>query len=156
VDDGGGSSLGSTIGGALSAATQQAALGLVNATRATGTTCGGAWYPAVPALALDAQLGAAASDHAIDMASGNYFSHTGGDGSDPGSRITRAGYRWTAWAENIAAGQPTVASVVASWFDSAGHCENFMNPNVNQIGFGMAQNPGSTYAIYWVADLGHR
>ena len=129
-------------------------LSLVNATRTKGTNCGGRWFAALPALTLNAQLGSAASAHAADMATYNYFSHTGRDGSDPGTRIGRAGYSWTAWAENIAAGQPTASSVIAGWFGSTGHCENFMNPNVTQVGFGMAQGSASTYGTYWVADLG--
>lgn len=140
--------------GGLSSAAQSELLTLVNAVRATGTTCGGVRYGAVPALTLQGQLTAAAQAHAADMATRNYFSHTGQNGSTPATRITAAGYRWSAWAENIAAGQTSAGSVVAGWFASAGHCANFMNGNVTQIGFGQALNPASTYRVYWVADLG--
>lgn len=139
--------------GGLASSVLNELLGLVNAKRATGTTCGGVPMPAVPALSLQVQLGAAAQLHAADMAAKNYFSHTGADGSSAGTRITRAGYRWTAWAENIAAGQPSAASVISGWFGSDGHCRNFMSPNVTQIGFGRADNPAATYRTYWVADL---
>jgi uncharacterized protein YkwD len=87
------------------------------------------------------------------MATYGYFSHTGRDGSDPGTRLGRAGYRWSAWAENIAAGQPSATDVVNAWFGSAGHCQNFMSSAVTQVGFGFAQNPSSTYKSYWVSDL---
>ena len=129
-------------------------LARVNAVRATGTSCGGVGYAAVPPLVLQATLIQSAAGHAVDMATHNYFSHTGLNGSDPGARITAAGYRWQAWAENIAAGQPTAAAVVAAWFASPGHCENFMSPTVTQIGFALATNTASTYGTYWVADLG--
>jgi uncharacterized protein YkwD len=125
----------------------------VNAKRASGTTCGGTAYPAVPPLSLQANLATAADGHARDMATNNYFSHTGLNGSTPGTRISATGYRWSAWAENIAAGQTTPASVMAGWFASAGHCANFMSSAVTQVGFGKAEKPSSTYRVYWVADL---
>ncbi|MFD5639623.1 CAP domain-containing protein, partial [Streptomyces sp. NPDC127077] len=43
-------------------------------------------------LALNAKLSQAAQAHSMDKASHNTMSHTGSDGSDPGQRITRAGY----------------------------------------------------------------
>lgn len=141
-------------GGYLSSLTQTDMLAQVNARRASGTTCGGVAYPPVPALSLQGNLRAAADAHAADMATNNYFSHTGRNGSNPGDRITAAGYRWSAWAENIAAGQGTAILAVNGWFASAGHCVNFMSSAVTQIGFGGADNPSSTYRIYWVAELG--
>jgi uncharacterized protein YkwD len=129
-------------------------LARVNAKRATGTTCGGVAHPAVPALTLQGQLATAADGHARDMATNNFFSHTGSNGSDVGSRITATGYRWQALAENIAAGQTTPQSVIDALFASAGHCVNFMSTAVTQIGFGRAENPASRYRIYWVADMG--
>lgn len=140
--------------GGLSSAQLGEMLSLVNAKRATGTTCGGTAYPPVPALSLQSQISSAADAHARDMAARNYFSHTGANGSDPGQRMTAAGYRWSAWAENIAAGQATTTAAVNGWFASTGHCVNFMSSVVTQIGFGKAENPSSSYRIYWVADLG--
>jgi uncharacterized protein YkwD len=138
----------------MSTQTLQSMLAQVNALRATGTTCGGVRYPAVPALQLQGNLTRAADAHAADMASRDYFSHNSQDGTDPGTRMSRAGYRWSAWAENIAAGQPTPASVISGWFASAGHCQNFMSSAVTQVGFGYAESASSTYKKYWVADLG--
>ena len=34
------------------------------------------------------------------------MTHTGSDGSDAGQRISREGYRWSAWGENVAMGYP--------------------------------------------------
>lgn len=141
-------------GGVLGSSVQSQMLALVNAKRTSGTTCGGKAYPAVPALSLSSTIVKASDAYAADMATYNYFSHTGRDGSDPGQRLTKAGYRWSAWAENIAAGQTTPQSVVEGWFGSTGHCTNFMSGAVTQIGFGYANNPSSTYRHYWVADMG--
>jgi uncharacterized protein YkwD len=129
-------------------------LALVNATRATGASCGGVAYGAVPPLTLQNSISSAAQAHAIDMASYDYFSHTGRDGSDPGNRMSAAGYNWSAWSENIAAGQGTPSAVIAGLFASTGHCQNFMSSTITQIGFGMAINPSAQYRIYWVADMG--
>jgi uncharacterized protein YkwD len=138
----------------LSGAVRNTMLALVNAKRAAGTLCGGVASPPVPPLSLQSNLNASSDAHASEMATHNYFSHTGLNGSDPGNRMTAAGYHWSAWAENIAAGQTTPESVVAGWFGSAGHCHNFMSSAVTQIGFGRAQSAGSAYGIYWVSDLG--
>ena len=108
----------------------------------------------MPPLTLNGTISRASDAYAVDMATYNYFSHTGRDGSDPGNRLTAAGYGWSAWAENIAAGQQTATDVVNGWFGSAGHCKNYMRSAVTQVGFGMAQNPSSAYKIYWVSDLG--
>jgi uncharacterized protein YkwD len=142
------------VAGGLPVATQQQMLALVNAKRATGMTCGSTVFAPVPALTLNGTLTKASDAYALDMANKNYFSHTGADGSDPGMRITAAGYRWSAWAENIAAGQPTPEAVIAGWFDSPGHCVNFMSSAVTQVGFGKADNASSTYGTYWASDLG--
>jgi uncharacterized protein YkwD len=139
--------------GGLSPAAQAEMLALVNAKRATGTTCGGVAYPAVPPVSLHGNLSAAADAHARDMAANDFFSHTGSNGSNAGARMQAAGYPSRAWAENIAAGQPTPAAVIGALFTSAGHCKNFMAFTFTQIGFGKAENPSSTYRVYWVADL---
>jgi uncharacterized protein YkwD len=129
-------------------------LAKVNARRAAGTSCGSTWYPAVPALSLQGQLAQAADGHARDMATHNFFAHAGSNGSDVGSRVTATGYRWSALAENIAAGQTTTASVIDALFASPSHCVNFMSSQVTQIGFARAENPSSSYRYYWVADMG--
>ena len=56
-------------------------------------------------LVYDDRLEAAARAHGADMARIGFFSHTGSDGSDIGTRLHRAGYGWCFAAENIAMGQ---------------------------------------------------
>ncbi|QBJ93771.1 CAP domain-containing protein [Streptomyces seoulensis] len=98
---------------------------------------------------LNSTLTKAAQDHSADMAAHNTMSHTGSDGSDPGSRITAAGYRWSAYGENVAYGYATPEQVMAGWMDSPGHRENILNCSYQEIGVGLAQ-PGS----YWTQDFG--
>jgi uncharacterized protein YkwD len=132
------------------------ALRLINAYRATGAQCGsrGSFAPTTP-LAWNAALTQAALVHADDMLAGNFVSHTGSDGSSAGDRATAAGYDWSAWGENIAAGQPTVAVVVAGWMSSPGHCANLMQPAFRDVGM-VCLNAvaGSTYRTYWAQLLG--
>ncbi len=133
---------------------QSRALQQVNGYRKSGYDCRSEGYfaPTRP-LAWNTALQSAASDHSIDMATHNYFSHTGLDGSDPGARITRAGYAWSTWGENIAAGYDTVRAVVDGWMQSDGHCANIMSPQFREMGLACAQSDTSDYGKYWTLDL---
>lgn len=92
-------------------------------------------------------LGSAAQLHSQDQADMRTLTHTGSDGSNPGERITRAGYSWRTWAENAAAGYRTAHDLVAAWMNSPGHRANLLNPSVTEIGLGVAATP-SGYR-YW-------
>ncbi|MEU1027160.1 CAP domain-containing protein [Streptomyces mirabilis] len=100
-------------------------------------------------LTLNAKLSKAAQDHSADMASHQNMSHTGSDGSDPGQRITTAGYTWSAYGENVAFGYSTPEAVMAGWMSSPGHKRNILDCDFKEIGVGLAQ-PGS----YWTQDFG--
>lgn len=129
---------------------------LVNSARATARTCGTTHYPAVAALAAHSALVTAARAHSQDMATRDYFSHTGLDGSSPWQRMTAAGYSYRSAGENIAAGQRTPEAVMSAWLASPGHCANIMNASFRELGVGMAQSTSSTYGIYWTQDFGAR
>ncbi|WTP21351.1 CAP domain-containing protein [Streptomyces sp. NBC_00203] len=100
-------------------------------------------------LTLNAKLSKAAQAHSVDMASHQNMSHTGSDGSDPGTRITRAGYIWSSYGENVAYGYSTPEQVMAGWMSSPGHKRNILDCGYKEIGVGLAQ-PGS----YWTQDFG--
>ena len=100
-------------------------------------------------VTLNAKLSQAAQAHSADMASHNTMSHTGSDGSDPGQRITRAGYLWSTYGENVAYGYSTPEQVMAGWMASAGHKRNILDCGFKEIGVGVAQ-PGN----YWTQDFG--
>jgi uncharacterized protein YkwD len=101
------------------------------------------------ALKLNATLTKAAQAHSDDMAAHKNMSHTGSDGSSPGDRITRAGYTWSSYGENVAYGYSTPEQVMAGWMGSSGHRANILNCSFKEIGVGLAQ-PGS----YWTQDFG--
>ncbi|MFB6518108.1 CAP domain-containing protein [Streptomyces sp. NPDC056401] len=102
-----------------------------------------------PVLTVNEKLAKAAQDHSEDMAAHSNMSHTGSDGSDPGQRITRAGYQWRTYAENVAYGYPTAAQVMEGWMNSPGHKRNILDCDLKEIGIGLAQ-PGQ----YWTQDFG--
>jgi uncharacterized protein YkwD len=135
---------------------QQEILTYINQARSQTCLCGSTVYPPVPALTLDGQLNVAADKFALDMATYNYFSHTGRDGSQPWDRVTREGYNWRAVGENIAAGQTTTRATVDAWLKSEGHCKNIMSANFSNVGVGYAYTASSTYKHYWVTDFGTR
>ncbi|WP_030801177.1 CAP domain-containing protein [Streptomyces sp. NRRL S-337] len=100
-------------------------------------------------LKLNAKLTKAAQDHSKDMAAHRNMSHTGSDGSDPGQRITRAGYNWSAYGENVAYGYSSPESVMKGWMNSPGHKRNILDCSFKELGVGLAQ-PGD----YWTQDFG--
>lgn len=124
-------------------------LQLVNDVRSKGCTCGTTVMPAVGTLVWNDQLGKAAYDHSVDMKANNYFSHTGLNGSDPGQRITAAGYVWTSYGENIANGYTSEQAVIDGWLGSEGHCKNMMDGDYKDMGVGRDGN-------YWTQEFGSK
>jgi len=134
---------------------RQEFLDAVNQARSVGRMCGASSYPAAPPVAWNDTLAMAAYLHSEDMATYQFFSHTGSDGSTPGERITREGYDWRTYGENIAVGYPTVSAVMQAWLNSEGHCRNIMNSAFAEIGaaFAEGQYLGNPAAPYWTFDL---
>ncbi|HEY3079775.1 MAG TPA: CAP domain-containing protein [Chloroflexota bacterium] len=105
----------------------------------------------------NAALTSAAEAYAATMASADFFSHTGLDGSTLVSRAEAAGYvGWTWLGENIAAGQSTPEQVFQAWMDSPGHRANILSPNAREIGIGHGYNAVARYRHYWTMELGDR
>lgn len=133
---------------------QAEAMRLINARRAAGASCGArGTFAAASALRWNSALAKAASGHSKDMATRNFFSHTGSDGRTFAQRITAAGYVWGRAAENIAAGQRSVRSVVDGWMMSPGHCANIMAASYRDVGLACVRNSSSRYGTYWTLNL---
>lgn len=97
----------------------------------------------------------AALVHSDDMVARDFFSHTGSDGRDAGDRATAAGYVWSSWGENIAAGYGSAAAVMAGWMASPGHCANIMAPSFQHVGVACVKgSAGNRYGNYWTMVLG--
>ncbi len=129
-------------------------LRLTNAARAAARRCGSERFPPAPALYWDDRLAAAASAHSRDMASRDYFSHTGPTGEKVDARADRAGYGWQRIGENIATGQGSARRVVDGWLASPGHCANIMNADFRAMGAAYALNRESRTGIFWAQVFG--
>ncbi|MFJ9842303.1 CAP domain-containing protein [Kitasatospora sp. NPDC101155] len=113
-------------------------LNLVNEARATA---------GCPALTVNSQLVQAAQAHSNDMAKTGNLSHTGSDGSSAGDRITKAGFKWSAYAENIAQGYGSAKATFDGWMNSSGHKANILNCTYKDTG--IADTNG-----YWTQVFG--
>ena len=122
-------------------------LAAVNAIRTAGCNCGGQQMPKVAALTWNTLLEKAALGHGKDMLATGVFSHTGSGGSTMSSRVTAAGYAWSALGENIAFGYKSSAEVMKGWIASSGHCKNMMSANFTQMG-------AARVGDYWVQNFG--
>jgi len=133
-------------------------LAAVNQARSVNQMCGNTPFGPAPPVSWSDNLAMAAYLHSEDMVLNNFFRHTGLDGSSPGERISRQGYPWRTYGENIAVGYPTVASVLQGWLGSEGHCRNVMAPAFTEIGAGYAIGPfgGNPAARHWTFDLADR
>lgn len=99
-------------------------------------------------LALEGRLNTAARAHSEHQAQVGTIFHVSPDGTTPGQRITAAGYAFSAWAENVAAGHSSPEAVVAAWMRSPGHCKNLLNPAYVHLGIGYV-NTTSGYRHWW-------
>jgi uncharacterized protein YkwD len=128
-------------------AIESAVLSMVNAQRANA---------GLPALAASSALFNAARAHSQEMATSNYFSHNGADGSSAFSRMSAYGFSYSAAAENIYAGNGTynnAGSAVSGWMNSEGHRVNMLNATYTYAGVGYWCNENSQYGGYFTLDL---
>ena len=105
----------------------------------------------LPPLTISPLLNNSAQDHSNYQAATQTMTHTGAGGTDPGTRMTNAGFIWRTWGENVAFGQASCAVVLAAWMNSPGHRDNILNPSFTHIGIGMAI--GANGYKYWTMDL---
>lgn len=119
----------------------RAALPLVNALRAKR---------GLSPLSASGPTGRAAAEQAVRMAKANEMKHLIGFGDDFGDRMKRSSVALPA-AENISAGQATVAEAVQAWIDSPKHLENMLG-DYRAVGVAMARSPSSGRP-YWAMVL---
>jgi uncharacterized protein YkwD len=109
-------------------------------------------------VTVNLQLMTAAETHSQNMATQDFFDHTGIDGSQVGDRTQAAGYRSTFVGENIGAGYTSPEAAFESWINSSGHRDNILNPNYTEIGVGyvfLENDTGSVnYNHYWTQVFG--
>lgn len=128
----------------------QALIAEINAARAQARNCGATAMPAAPALAYwNTRLTDASFRHSSDMASKNFFSHTGSDGSTAFDRAIGAGYVSGGSGEilmkSTERGVANVKQLVNVWMNSPGHCNIIMQPDHKEMGSACALGGGSAY-----------
>ncbi|HMO69743.1 CAP domain-containing protein [Hydrogenophaga sp.] len=125
----------------------EALLEAINEARAQARTCGDQFFPAVHALQWNLLLGQAAAGHSTDMATQDFFSHTGSDGSSSAERVRATGYQPRYQAEILALGQGShsqsdevIPQSVAGWLASPPHCRIVMSPLPAELGAACVRN----------------
>lgn len=102
---------------------------------------------------LCSDLVVVAQSMAEQMAAQDFFDHTTPAGQDLAARLRAAGVKPSAAAENLAAGQSSVAGVMRMLMESPGHRANILTPSMRRVGFGFSQSADSTYGTYWAQDF---
>ena len=90
----------------------------------------------LPLFTVSPLLMRAAELHAEQMAGSGQMAHVlpGARYPEPQDRLSAVGYRWQAYAENVAYGQGSPASALSSWMGSSGPRANILNPGQTEIG----------------------
>ncbi len=116
-----------------------------------------------PALVVDWRVQAAAQAHATQQMQRRTMTHDGYHAvsgrwvlnslstRSAGYRIRSAGFGWSWWGENVAAGQANCDVVVKAWMNSPGHRANILKPQFTRIG--MAARKSTNGTIFWTMDL---
>lgn len=123
----------------------------LKAVRAEPRYCGRKQFGPARPLGWNPKLFEAAEKHAREMSRNERLSHRGRDGQKAGGRITRAGYDWEVYGENIAQGQRTVGEVMRSWLESPEHCSAIMEKDFEEVAVACAA--GGRGSPYWVMVL---
>jgi uncharacterized protein YkwD len=100
-------------------------------------------------LRLNTRLRLAARAHSWDMITRDYDAHTSPDGKGADWRMTKAGYSFSAWGENIGWGFTSSQAMFDWWMDSKGHHDNMLSgtdvsKRFTEIGLGVARRGGTT------------
>lgn len=101
------------------------------------------------------QLAQAGAAHAADYFNLNCLtslSHTGRDGSSPGTRIKRTGLQVSTWGENLACNNQSPALVNQAWMNSSGHRANILNTSFTHVGISITRDIHGH--PYWVQVFG--
>jgi uncharacterized protein YkwD len=107
----------------------------------------------LPALRANRDLDHSAQGWTRQMVDHHDFTH----GADFASRISRAGFHWSAAGENIATGYATPSAVVRGWMASTGHCQNILDPSYRAVGTGVSARAAVTDAPgTWTQDFALR
>lgn len=99
----------------------------------------------LPVLKWSALAQKASLLHSQDMATNQYFSHTNLSGESPFVRMEDVGIKFSTAAENLAMGQTSAIFAHEGLMNSIGHRENIINPNLKELGVGVAFHKNTPY-----------
>jgi uncharacterized protein YkwD len=132
---------------AFAATAEQRVLALTNAFRAEAK---------LPAVEPEPRLAETARSFATYLASTGKLEHDA-DGTTPPERVKKRGYAYCIVAENLAsefnsAGftpEALAQNIVQGWRESPTHRDNMLQPDVTQVGIGVARSPkdGEYFAV---------
>lgn len=105
-------------------------------------------------LTMNDKLTQAAKRHSADLARHDRIAHKGSDGTDPWDRVRKTGYKARLAAENVGAGQLSLAEVFKGWQDSPEHDKNLLLPDATHMGIALVQNPDTGFKTFWTLVLG--
>ncbi len=128
---------------------QREMLAQLNRVRSVARNCGDQRFEATSPLTFSCSIHPAAQRHSIDMATNNFFSHTGSDGLRVSHRVSATGYEWGVVGENIAAGFDSVGEVMDGWLASEGHCRNIMDSRFTIFAVSRVFTSSADYPDYW-------
>jgi len=103
-------------------------------------------------LQLNAELTAAATAHARDMAMQNQVSHIGSDRSSPIERARHAGYRGVVLGENLVASHGTERETVAALMSRPDTRDVLTDPRARDLGITFVQDASGK--IWWTFLVG--
>jgi uncharacterized protein YkwD len=109
----------------------------------------------LPALTINAELAAAAQDHAADMACNNRISHTGSNGSSASSRVLASGYSGS-FSEEIIYGGGGPQAAISWWMSDQIHRDAILKTRTTEMGVGYASFSNGAYGDYITVDFGSR
>ena len=106
-------------------------------------------------LRANALLNRAAQMKADDMASKSYYAHVSPDGTVPPYWLNKVGYKYQIMGENLVIDRENSDQVVSAWMGSPTHRENMLNPQMTEIGVGVAfgsyQGRDTIYVVQMLA-----
>lgn len=105
-----------------------------------------------PAVALNAELTAAAATHTQDMARQNRPWHFGSDGSSPLQRVSRTGYAGLFKGELLSETFETELETLAAWMEDPNSRAILLDPSTTDMGFAWFQEQNGR--LWWVLNTG--
>ncbi len=106
-------------------------------------------------LCVHSALQRAARAHSQEMISKDYFKH-----GNVGKRLSKFGYRWSTYGENILydpGSRDSTESLFKLWMKSSGHKSNILDKDFREAGIGASSGSyKGGKATMWTADFGDR